>query len=145
MKIIKKFNLFLEDLENQLSIDEPIVDSENDTIVDDSDEDLETNILEDEEVDLHSELSSKIEELSNTLDKFETFEQEEMSGSDREDGTVSPDHDEDELRIIGEMKKLTSHLKGLMDELANEEAEEAFDEEDAEISDLDLNIKATDI
>lgn len=91
--IIKKFKLFKEDLQNG------IVD---DTIIQQADH---SDIIEQEteqETDIDS-LAFKIFDLSDKLDSFD-----------------SQGHDVDDLRIVDEMKKLTAHLKGLVDELNNE-------------------------
>lgn len=93
--IIKKFKLFKEDLQNG------IVD---DIIQQDLPEIDHSDIIDqesDEEKDIDS-LAFKIFDLSDSLDSFD-----------------NQGHDVDDLRIVDEMKKLTAHLKGLVDELNN--------------------------
>ena len=113
MKNIRKFNLFVESLEEDES----------------SDFEAGEDFNKSEELDLFSEISSKIDELSDLLEDDKEYEEgEESSDFETEDHL---EHDERELDIIQQMKSHVEELKGLRDELLGEEDEfdDEFDEE----------------
>ena len=93
--IIKKFKLFKEDLHNGI-VDDDIQQADHSDVIEQGIEQVT-----DEETEMDN-LAFKIFDLSDSLDSFD-----------------KQGHDVDDLRIVDEMKKLTAHLKGLVDELNN--------------------------
>ena len=125
MKNIKKFDSFLENLENdgeefQTPGNEFDLDNNNDQEIEfEDDYEAGEEFEVEDEANIHSELSSAVNELCDALDRYESYEEGEEDS--QEETTSHFDLDESELTIIDEMKTHAEELKRLLGELNHDE------------------------
>ena len=125
MKNIKKFDSFLENLENdgeefQTPGNEFDLDNNNDQEIEfEDDYEAGEEFEVEDEANIHSELSSVVNKLCDALDRYESYEEGEEDS--QEETTSHFDLDESELTIIDEMKTHAEELKRLLGELNHDE------------------------